>query len=851
MATTTMPAPRDDDPVPMRVVVAGADCAIGRAVAGRLAGLGHHVVGVGATRPESWPGSVEFVSSDLTDTASASGEMAFTMAGADAVVHCAGDVGELATVCNAVASDGVGRLVVVSTPGSDPDAIARVLAGSGVDAIQVRTGLVLGRDVDGPMLLLGAGPVALDVDGSADRHLQVVHPHDVERVVVRAALEPNLPTGSIDVVADGFTTIRAIAAAVGRPIVTVPRAVRRFLPGRALGMATGPGELPTLDGSRLREAWGFTPAYDAALSVEDFALACRGRVAIGGTVHPIPWRLPRVLEIPAVDAPTADGVEPVPAGIGSANDEFDTPIDPRFPAFVATNLSEALPGPFSPSSASVTVLGTRAAALVISGRLRPGGAVQREMSVRTTGVFGHRLYAGITSGHFMAQTVPLIDPDMIISGFFGHTVEGLPLFGEELPPVEPRSVVKQIRSVGTFANNLLGLSAGSGADTRDYVGDVARLEELTADPATLEDQRLRELILLGRDHVVHGWVLASASILILTAYGVILRLICGRSVLPAAGAELVSAQSLGAVHRLVSAARGEPAAARLLAEPEIDVDALPEQAPLFSAALDRELTLIGHRGPGEVEMQCPTYADDPDLLIRMVAKALVAEPRPLPAATAVPVWARGVAAAAAGQIREREVRRDRMVRAIFLLRRLLREYGRRLVTSGELKDADDVFYLLVDELDGPPPDLAAVVERRRTEQRTLRDLVPPEAFSGRWQPEPGSTEPLRAGEMLHGVGVSGGRTRGLVRVVRPETIDDLQPGEILVAKVTDVGYTPAFAYAAAVVTELGGPTSHAAIVAREFGVPCVVNARGAATRLSNGTLIEVDGATGDVTVLSA
>ena len=76
---------------------------------------------------------------------------------------------------------------------------------------------------------------------------------------------------------------------------------------------------------------------------------------------------------------------------------------------------------------------------------------------------------------------------------------------------------------------------------------------------------------------------------------------------------------------------------------------------------------------------------------------------------------------------------------------------------------------------------------------------------------------------------------GRVRVVHAETIDDLQPGEILVAKVTDVGYTPAFAYAAAVVTELGGPTSHAAIVAREFGVPCVVNARGATARLVTGT----------------
>ena len=87
-------------------------------------------------------------------------------------------------------------------------------------------------------------------------------------------------------------------------------------------------------------------------------------------------------------------------------------------------------------------------------------------------------------------------------------------------------------------------------------------------------------------------------------------------------------------------------------------------------------------------------------------------------------------------------------------------------------------------------------------------------------------------------------------MVRPDTIDDLQPGEVLVAEVTDVGYTPAFGYAAAVVTELGGPMSHAAVVAREFGFPCVVDARGA-TRLSTGTLIEVDGATGAIYVLDA
>jgi phosphohistidine swiveling domain-containing protein len=108
---------------------------------------------------------------------------------------------------------------------------------------------------------------------------------------------------------------------------------------------------------------------------------------------------------------------------------------------------------------------------------------------------------------------------------------------------------------------------------------------------------------------------------------------------------------------------------------------------------------------------------------------------------------------------------------------------------------------------------------------------------------------LAPGQILKGVGVCGGRVRGRVRIVRPETIDDLESGEILVAEVTDVGYTAAFSYAGAVVTELGGPMSHAAVVAREFGIPCVVDVHDATRRLSPGALIEVDGTSGEIQVV--
>ena len=248
-------------------------------------------------------------------------------------------------------------------------------------------------------------------------------------------------------------------------------------------------------------------------------------------------------------------------------------------------------------------------------------------------------------------------------------------------------------------------------------------------------------------------------------------------------------------------------------------------------------------------MSSPTYADDPGLLVRMIAKSLDREPDSPPQHRRIARHVRPVARLAARQLRDREDRRDKMVRVIWLLRRLLREQGRRMASAGVLTDADDVFYLLIDELSPPPPNAMTLVDRRRAERRALTGVAPPPAFSGRWDAEhvPGAV--LAAGDELHGLGVCGGMARGRVRVVGPDTIDDLQPGEVLVAEVTDVGYTPAFGYAAAVVTELGGPMSHAAVVAREFGFPCVVDARGATTRLTAGSLIEVDGATGAIRVL--
>jgi nucleoside-diphosphate-sugar epimerase/phosphohistidine swiveling domain-containing protein len=870
----------------VRIAVTGASGVLGRGLAARLLSQGHDVVGIARHRPQSWSSAADFVAVDIRDTAAVKS----AVAGADVVAHCAWanspgpdnrishqvNIEGTRNVLEAMAETGSGRIVFASSahvygqkdvPNSEHDAITpasadgrhkakveEMLAASGAEWVAIRSALILGRGVDNRVRRLLALPAF--PDGSADRRVQVVHLDDALRLLERAIVNARIVSGPVNLAAPGAPTFRQIAAMLGRPIVPLgsgPGPLRVRV--RSLAELELVRSAPLMDTSRLRDEWGFVPAWNSGECVEDFALAVRGRVTVGDRVISLPWRLANIGDLPAVDAAAGDGVVPRLAGPEADNGEFDTPIDPRFPTFLATNLSEALPGPFSPSSASATVRGLRAGGVTIAERLRPGGIVQREIAMRTVAVFAHRLYGAITSAHFMAETVPFVKPPTVVrnSGYFGPSMASLPIFGEERPPTETsrtRRQLRTVRNIGVFGVNLVGLSAGSPRDTHEYLADVDRLERLVGDDVThLDDRRLLSLILLARDHVVHGWVLASVSFMLCAAFNVLLRGLCGRDTAPAAGPELVSARSVEAVHRLVVAAQRDPNVVRLLGEPGERLGKLAVDAPEFHSAVLAELDLIGHRGPAELEMLSTSYADIPELLVRMVARAMSAPPAPQPWHPRIPLRAKPVAALAARQLRDREVRRDKMVRANWVLRSLLREFGRRSVDAGIFDTADDVFYLLIDELDALPPDVSDVVARRRAEHRRLASVVPPTMFSGSWHPSSTSSPALTGGDTLHGVGVCGGRVRGRVRIVRPETIDDLQPGEILVAEVTDVGYTAAFCYAAAVVTELGGPMSHAAVVAREFGFPCVVDVQGATRSLPSGALIEVDGTTGEIHVL--
>lgn len=214
----------------------------------------------------------------------------------------------------------------------------------------------------------------------------------------------------------------------------------------------------------------------------------------------------------------------------------------------------------------------------------------------------------------------------------------------------------------------------------------------------------------------------------------------------------------------------------------------------------------------------------------------------------------------------REAVRSEGVRTIGVTRRFALRAGELLGIGG------DVFMLTVEEL------LAALtggtaayqyIPTRRDAYRGYRELlVLPGVIVGRFDPFAWAADPLRdpalfvagggaaappAPDEAVVVGHAGaaGRVEGTVRRLdRYAEAGELQPGEVLVTQLTNIGWTPLFPRAAAIVTDLGAPLSHAAIVARELGIPAVVGCGDATVRLHTGDRVAVDGAAGRVSVLA-
>jgi pyruvate,water dikinase len=209
----------------------------------------------------------------------------------------------------------------------------------------------------------------------------------------------------------------------------------------------------------------------------------------------------------------------------------------------------------------------------------------------------------------------------------------------------------------------------------------------------------------------------------------------------------------------------------------------------------------------------------------------------------------------------REKARSEVIRTLWVLRTFV------LRASEFAALGDDIFYLSIDEilalLGGDKASLGSIPTRRAAYERYSALPPYPRLIIGHFDPFKWAADPHRdsnifdarssdvpTSDKVTGFPGAAGVVEGRVRVIAtPEEGDQLQAGEILVTTVTNVGWTPLFPRAAAVVTDVGAPLSHAAIVARELGIPAVVGCGNATMCLCTGDWVRVDGEQGVVEVL--
>jgi phosphohistidine swiveling domain-containing protein len=206
----------------------------------------------------------------------------------------------------------------------------------------------------------------------------------------------------------------------------------------------------------------------------------------------------------------------------------------------------------------------------------------------------------------------------------------------------------------------------------------------------------------------------------------------------------------------------------------------------------------------------------------------------------------------------REEMREYSTRAYNVVRQYVLESGRRLQRTGYLSDAADVFMLHTSEIAGigrgedNRERVLALTRFRRLMYRGYRRLEPPGEL-GRNVEQHDETEGVPASAdnvVLRGIGCSAGVIEAEARIVLTlEEANSLKPGEILVTRFTDPGWTPVLGLAAGVVTEVGGLLSHAAVIGREYGIPAVLNVPRATQILKTGQRVHVDGGEGVVRIL--
>jgi phosphohistidine swiveling domain-containing protein len=302
----------------------------------------------------------------------------------------------------------------------------------------------------------------------------------------------------------------------------------------------------------------------------------------------------------------------------------------------------------------------------------------------------------------------------------------------------------------------------------------------------------------------------------------------------------------------------------------------------FIAALEAFLGRHGHLGQSVDDLSLESWGEEPGNLLTELAKRLEHTPEPAEERRArLEREAGELADAARARLADRPDDLAKFEHALryarsigFLtevhnywidrksqarIRSLAMRVGHRLVSEGVIDQANDVLYLHrgeIAELLRTPRNRRPIIDARRSEHARQQRITPPR-YVGRPPPAPiavdrfdGTRIDSTEADVLRGTGASSGVVRGPARVVlTSREFDRIMPGDIIVCPSSNPSWVPVFTIAGGLVTNTGGVLSHAAVVAREFGLPAVVGVANATTTIRDGQLLEIDGVAGTVRLL--
>lgn len=611
------------------------------------------------------------------------------------------------------------------------------------------------------------------------------------------------------------------------------------------------------------------PVLDAA-SAREVALVALRAEAEFGSPQDIEWAMAGtelfVLQSRPITALANGGAA------GGWLNEFDTPTSDA-DLWTSANVQEILPGLLTPLTITLFEQTVPRAYTMDYHDLHLLGRGEWPVFM---GVFYNRVFLNIGATRLVGSRALGATADAIEERYLGGVVT------ERTPPGTRERLTNwrhKAESLPFLVRMTLGLRRQAEHAGRRVLTLDRKLRAL--DPATLPDDRIERIRRVLMDESVR---MAKAHLRVTALAGAQYDVVA-RFVRPVLGGEteanlptlftgiqgVESAQisvDLWGLSRVALAERIDGALR------DASFDPWQERKPAWQAAFAAFIERHGHRGLNEMEVSARTWRADPAQALAVVRSFLdMPEAQSPPAslrrqeaarlaltdeiaARMNPVQARAfrwVLHDAQRWVSLRERTKSLLVRCARLGDHLMPEVQARLAGRGIIDAPGDLFFLAHAEvsaaLGGSHETRQADVVRRKREYERNRYVVLPGRFRGR----PIPLDPAeRAGDggVLTGTPVSAGIVTGRARVILdPRTDAPLQPGEILVAPVTDAGWTPLFALAAGLVVDLGSALSHGSTVAREYGLPGVVNVHDATRTIRTGDIVAIDGTKGTVTIV--